>query len=128
MRCAAAVLMLVASVAYGAEGTGMERSFTLAHPLSAGANAWLEVQAGPLAPGQRIRVTTATGEIIGAIAPFGPAQRRHPGIYTLPVPAAAIQNGVLSVRVTVLEGNKPPRAPTAAEVQGLKLLPPEGSQ
>lgn len=102
----------------------MERTLTLPHSLDAGANAWLEVQVGPLAPGQRVRVTTPTGELLGAISPFGTAERRHAGVYSLPVPQDAIHAGALSVIVTITEANTPPRAPTPAEVQSLKLLAP----
>jgi hypothetical protein len=122
MRRFAVLLALVASLPYGAEGAGMEQTLTLPHPLKPGANAWLEVRVGPLAPGQRVRVTTSSGELIGAIAPFGPAQRRQSGVYSLPVPADAIHDGVLSVNVAVTQSSSPPRAPTATEVQSLRLL------
>jgi hypothetical protein len=103
----------------------MEQTLTLPHPLKAGANAWLEVQVGPLAPGQRVRVTTLAGEAIGTIAPFGPAERRQSGVYSLPVPPDAIHDGALSVRVTVTQSNAPPRTPTATEVQSLRLIAPD---
>ena len=102
-------------------GLEFEQTFTLPQPLKAGANAWLEVQVGPLTPGQRVRVTTLTGELIGAIAPFGPAERQRSGVYSLPVPLDAIHDGVLSVRVTVTQSNTAPRAPTSTEVQSLRL-------
>src|SRR5271154_876858 len=117
----AVLLALAASLAYGAEGGAwMEQTLTLPHPLKPGAHAWLEVQVGPLAPGQRVRVTTLAGEPIGAIAPFGPAERRQSGVYSLPVPPDAIHDGVLSVRVAVTQSNEPSRAPTATEVQSLR--------
>jgi hypothetical protein len=100
----------------------MEQTLALSHPLRSGDSAWLEVQVGPLAPGQRVRVTTSTGELLGTISPFGPAARQNVGVYSLPVPSDAILNGALSVRVTILDANKPPRAPTAAEVQSLKVM------
>jgi len=106
----------------------MERTLTLPRPLKDGAHAWLEVQVGPLAPGQRVRVTTLSGELLGAISPFGPTERRHSGVYSLPVPADAIRNGALSVRVTITDANKPARTPTDAEVQDLKLLIPDAVQ
>jgi len=59
----------------------MERTLTLPQPLAVGANAWLEVQVGPLAPGQRVRVTTQAGELLGAISPFGQAERQRAGVY-----------------------------------------------
>jgi hypothetical protein len=99
----------------------MEQTLTLQHPLEPGAQAWLEVQVGPLGPGQRVRVTTLAGEPIGTIAPFGPAERQRSGVYSLPVPPDAIHDGVLSVRVTVTQSNAAPRPPAAREVQSLRL-------
>jgi len=32
---------------------------------------------GPLAPGQRVRATTSSAELIGTNGPFGPAQRER---------------------------------------------------
>ena len=103
----------------------MERTLTLPHPLKAGANAWLEVRVGALAPGERVRVTTVSGELLGAIAPFGPGERRQGGVYTLPLPADSIHDGTLSVRVSVTQSNAPPRAPAATEVQSLILRAPD---
>jgi hypothetical protein len=100
----------------------MERTLTLPHSLAPDVNAWLEVQVGPLAPGQRVRVTTQAGELLGAITPFGRTERGQAGTYTLPVPPDAIHGRALSVVVTIVEANKPPRAPTSAQVQSLKLL------
>jgi hypothetical protein len=124
LRRSAALLALVAfaSLAHGAEGGArMEQTLSLLQPLKAGGSAWLEVQVGPLAPGQRVRVTTSSGELIGAIAPFGPAQRGRSGVYSLPVPPDAIHDGALSVHVTVTQSNVPPRAPTPMEIQSLRL-------
>jgi hypothetical protein len=123
VRYGAFILILAASLAYGAE-EGMERTLTLPHPIAAGAIAWLEVQVGPLAPGQRVRVTTPAGELLGAISPFGPSERQHAGLYSLPVPADAIHDGALSVVIAITEANGPPRTPTPAEVQSVKLLAP----
>jgi hypothetical protein len=119
------VLTLATSLAYGAEQGEMERTLTLPHSLAPGANAWLEVQVGPLAPGQRVRITTEAGELLGAISPFGRAERQQAGTYSLPVPSDAIRNDTLSVIVTVTEAHKPSRAPTPAEVRSLKLLAPD---
>jgi hypothetical protein len=99
----------------------MEQTLTLPQPLKAGASAWLEVQVGPLTSGQRVRITTSTGKLIGTIAPFGPAQRARSGVYSLPVPPDTIHDGVLSVRVTVTQASAAPRVPTATEVQSLRL-------
>jgi hypothetical protein len=106
----------------------MEQTLTLSHPLKAGASPWLEVRVGPLTAGQRVRITTLGGELIGTIAPFGPAERQGGGVYSLPVPPDAIHGGALSLRVTVTQSNVPPRAPNATEVQSLRLLAPDAAR
>ena len=103
----------------------MERTLTLPHPLAPGTIAWLQVQVGPLAPGQRVRVTTRSGELLGAVSPFGAAERRQSGIYSLAIPPGAIRDDALAVIVTITDANNPPRAPTSTEVQSLKLLTPD---
>ena len=128
MRCWAVVLLLAGSLAYGAEEGGMERTLPLPHSLGPGAHAWLEVQVGPLGPGQRVRVTTRAGELLGSISPFGPAERQHAGVYSLPVPPDAIHDGALSVVVTITEADGLPRTPTPAEVRSLKLLAPDAAR
>lgn len=105
----------------------MERTLTLPHALGPGAIAWLEVRVGPLSPGQRVRVTTPAGELLGAISPFGRAQRQSSGVYSLPIPASAIHGNSLSVVVTITESDNPPRAPTSMEVQSLRLQPSNGA-
>jgi hypothetical protein len=119
--------MLAASAAYGAEQAGMKQTLTLPQALAPGTTAWLEVQVGSLAPGQRVRVTTQDGALIGTISPFGRAQRESSGVHALPVPPDAIHAGALSVVVTIVEGSDPPRTPTSAEVQRLRLSPSNGT-
>jgi hypothetical protein len=128
VRYWAIVLTLAGSVAHGAEDGGMERTLTLPHPLAPGTIAWLQVQVGPLAPGQRVRVTTRSGELLGAVSPFGAAERRQSGIYSLAIPPGAIRDDALAVIVTITDANNPPRAPTSTEVQSLKLLTPDAAR
>ena len=103
----------------------MERTFTLSRPPAAPAGAFLEVEVGALPAGRQVDVTTPSGVPIGTIAPFGAAARGSGGVYALPVPAGAIQDRTLSVRVTIIGGGEPARAPTTTEVTNLKLLTPD---
>lgn len=105
----------------------MERRLTLPHPLAPGETAWLKVQVGPLAPGQRIRVTASGGAVLGAVVPFGPGARRAGATYTVPVPTDAIHDAALMVEVMLIEANRPPRDPTAAEVPSVTLVVLPGS-
>jgi hypothetical protein len=128
LRRSAALLALVASLAHAADGAEIEQTLTLSHPLKAGVSPFLEVRVGPLTAGQRVRITTLGGELIGTIAPFGPAERQGGGVYSLPVPPDAVHGGTLSLRVTVTQSNVPPRAPNATEVQSLRLVAPDAAR
>ncbi|WP_448956383.1 hypothetical protein [Labrys neptuniae] len=120
-RLAATPLVLAGFLA---GGTGSERSFTLPRQPAAGDIAWLELEVGPIARGQQIQVRTAQGQMLGAVSPFGVRSGKDAGIYTLPVPAGAIRDRVLSLRVTIESAGVPPRPPTPAELKSLKLHVP----
>ena len=127
--CAAAVALL-ALIAPHAAAQGPTRDapmsaqeLTLAppRPLAPGEPAWLEVQVGPISRGRVVTVTTASGQPLGTISPFGARVGESGGTYTLPVPPDAIRDGKLTVRLTITEGGGAPRAPTAQEVPSVKL-------
>ena len=88
--------------------------------LAAGEIAWLEVRTGPLRRGQEIGITTASGAPLGVISPFGVRAGQDAGVYSLPVTADAIQDGHLTIRVSVSEIGGT-RAPTSQEVRGVTL-------
>jgi hypothetical protein len=128
MRGVAAVLALIALLAQGAWGQDVSTaaqnlSLALPHPLGAGETAWIEVQLGAITRGHVVTVTTAAGQPLGTVAPFGarPAQDGGTYTYTLPVPAEAIRDGHLALRLTISEPGGASRAPTAQEVRGVKL-------
>jgi hypothetical protein len=138
MRPAATALALVALLAQTAliqdawsQGVGAQdanmaaQNLTLAlpHPLGAGETAFIEIALGAISKGRVVTITTADGQPLGTVAPFGarPAQTGETYNYTLPVPAAAIHNGRVAIRVTISQPGGPPRAPTAQEVRAVKL-------
>jgi hypothetical protein len=82
------------------------------------------VQVGAIRRGQEIDVTIASGQELGVISPFGVRSGQDAGTYTLPVPADAIPNGRLSVRLTITQFGAPPHTPTAEEVRSVKLIAP----
>ena len=124
MRRAAATLVLLALslASAAAQNAAPAQALTLAlpHPLSAGETAFIEVQLGTLAKSHVVNVTTAAGQPLGAISPFGARPGQSAGTYTLPVPAAAIHDGRVAIRLTITDSGGP-RAPTAQEVRGVKL-------
>jgi hypothetical protein len=129
MRRAAATFALLALLAHGAQAAPADDVMTLAlpHQLGAGETAWLEVQVGPIGRGQEIEVTTAAGQELGVISPFGIRVGQDAGTYTIPVPRDAIRDGRLAVRLRISQYGAPPRAPTAQEVRGVKLTIAEGA-
>jgi hypothetical protein len=120
MRRAAVVLLaLLGQSAISAFAQDLTLSLT--RPLRAGETAFIEVQVGPI--GRReIDVTTASGAPLGTISPFGVRLGQDAGTYPLPVPKDAIRNGRLSVRLRISDPGGSSRAPTAAEVRGVKLV------
>ncbi|HEY1544494.1 MAG TPA: hypothetical protein VGG01_19015 [Xanthobacteraceae bacterium] len=124
MRRAAAALMLLALPAadVAAQNATPAQALTLSlpHPLGAGETAFIEVQLGTLAKGHVVDITTAAGQPLGTLSPFGARPGQRAGTYTLPVPASAIHDGRLAIRLTITQPGGP-RAPTAQEVRGVKL-------
>jgi hypothetical protein len=122
MRPATATLALLAFLAQTMSAAlAQDMTLTLPRPLAAGETAWLELQVGPIGR-QEIDITTAAGQPIGTIAPFGPRTGQDAGTYTFPVPAGLIRDGRLAVRITITQPNGPPRAATEQDVRSVKLV------
>ena len=128
MRTSAAAIAMVLIAASGlgfaqtAEvAASRDITLTLPHPLAPGELAWLSVQVGRIGPGQEIDVTTASGQSLGTISPFGLRLGREAGTFTLPVPADAIRDARIVVRLTISQAGAPPRAPNAEEVRSVTL-------
>lgn len=68
-----------------------------------------------------MEITTADGRPIGTAAPFGPQRGQGAGTFTIPVPADAVRDGRLVLRLRVITHDGPPRPPTAEEVPDLRL-------
>ena len=93
-----------------------------APPAAAGSQSVeLAVTTGALPRGARLALSTESGEILGAVAPYAPGSRSTTA--TVPVPRSAIVDGRLRLRVQVLEPGAPPRPPRPGEVQRLELVP-----
>ena len=92
-------------------------------PLARGEAVQLQVTAGPLPRGARLTVMTEQGEILGAVAPFGPALVRGSTAASVPVPRSAIADGRVRLRLQVLEPNGQSRPPRPDEIERLDLVP-----
>jgi hypothetical protein len=102
------------------DGNG-DMVFTLPHPPRQGEAAILALTLGPLTRGQTVEVATADGVPIGAAAPFGPQRGQGAGTVTIPVPAGALRDGRLELRLRITAQDGRFRPPTADEVKELRL-------
>jgi hypothetical protein len=104
-----------------AQDAAQSMTLQLPRPLAANETAFIEVQVGPIGRGRTIEVTTAAGQPLGVVSPFGVRAGQDAGTYPLPVPKEAIRDGRVSIRLTISQPGGPPRAPTADEVRAVKL-------
>lgn len=81
----------------------------LPRPPAAQEAVWLQVQPPPLARGTRLRVLTGDGVLLGAVVPFGTRPDQDSGTYTIPLPATAIVDGRVRLRLEIEEAGSPPR-------------------
>lgn len=126
MRPVTAALALFAHLALNgnaalAQDATRNMTLELPRPLAADETAFIEVQVGPIGRGRTIEVTTASGQPLGVVSPFGVRTGQAAGTYPLPVPSDAIRDGRLSIRMTISQPGGVARAPTADEVRSVKL-------
>jgi hypothetical protein len=110
---------LLAQTASAAQGRLV--SLTLPHSPGDGEVVWLEVKVGRIQRGAEIEVSTAEGQTLGVISPYGIRSGSQAGTYNLPVPPDAITDGRLKLRVTLNRHGRAERAPTAKELKGVRL-------
>jgi hypothetical protein len=104
-----------------AQDAAQSMTLQLPRPLAANETAFIEVQVGPIGRGRTIEVTTAAGQPLGVVSPFGVRAGQDAGTYPLPVPKEAIRDGRVSIRLTISQPGGSSRAPTLDEVHGVKL-------
>jgi hypothetical protein len=126
MRPAVAALTLLAHFVLNgntalAQDAALSMMLALPRPLATGETAFIEVLVGPIGRGRVIEVTTASGQPLGTVSPFGVRTGQDAGTYPLPVPQDAIRDGRLMIRLTISQPGGAPRVPTADEVRGVKL-------
>ena len=117
-----ALLVLLAPQRSAAEpqGSARETVLNLPRPIGAGETAFIEVAIGAVGRGQSLEIATVAGRSLGVITPFGVRAGQDAGTYTVPVPADAIRDGRVALRLTIRQGDTA-RAPTPEEVRGIKL-------
>jgi hypothetical protein len=105
----------------GQIGDAREMTLVLPHALRKGETAWLLVKVGAIGRDQ-IQIMTQDGRPLGTISQFGIRSGKPAGTYTVPVPAEALSNGRLALRLSMMQSGRAPRAPTIREVKSLRLL------
>ena len=118
-----ALFALLAQTTYTVPGRVV--TLVLPHAPREGETAWLQVKVGAIERGAEIEITTTAGQSLGVISPFGIRSGRQAGTYTVPLPADAISDDRVSLRLTLNQGGHPQRAPTTKEVKSIhvKLMP-----
>jgi hypothetical protein len=100
--------------------SGRIETLVLPHALHTGETALLEVKVGVIARGSEIELATTSGQPLGVISPYGIRSGNQAGTYTVPLPADAISNGRVSVRLSLRQGGSQ-RAPTREEVKSISV-------
>jgi hypothetical protein len=113
-----AFLLLLGNIAYA---DARVVTLTLPHSLHAGEKAWIEVKVGAIARGNEIDIETEAGRFLGTISPFGIRSGNQAGTYTVPLPADAIADDHVSLRLSVTGDGGSPRPPTKDEVVSVRL-------
>ncbi|QWF15090.1 hypothetical protein [Lysobacter capsici] len=106
----------------GCVAGGPLRTLTLPHALDAADNVYLQVRLGALAGGQEIELSTDSGRHLGAISPHGIRPGRDAGTYTVPVPADAIRDGRVRIRLITTPAGGAARDANSDEVREVRLI------
>ena len=101
--------------------TGRLVTLPLPRPLQAGDAVWVKVTVGQIAHSAEIVLTTPAGRMVGVISPHGIQPGQEPGTYTVPVPADAISDNRVSLRLAVDQGGHARRAATRQEVKKIEV-------
>jgi hypothetical protein len=121
MRRTALALVAILSQALGA-AAAQDLTLSLPHPLRPGETVWIKVEIGRIGPGREVDVTTATGQELGVISPYGAPAGRRAGTYALPIPTDAVRDGGVSIRLLITQVGAPPRPPTGQEVRRAQIV------
>ena len=123
---AGALVLMVGSLASGAPDWSIDATGKLTVPLSRraapGEALVLRLKVGVLPDGAKISVGTLDGEIAGGVSPFGVPPGRKAGVYSIPVPAKAVVEGKVTLRLEVIEKDgKTRRPPARPEIEDATL-------
>ncbi|MEI2454882.1 hypothetical protein ABU614_15715 [Lysobacter firmicutimachus] len=121
-RRIAALAWALLIVQAGCVAPGDVSTLALPRARDIGESVFLEVQVGRLGSGQEIELSTDTGRPLGMISPHGLRPGHDAGAYVVPLPAHAVRDGRVRVRLRVVRAGAAPRRPDASEVRGLRIV------
>lgn len=121
-RTGAALVLLLLVGQGGCAAPGDVATVTLPRPRDIGESVFLEVQVGRLGSGHEIELSTESGRPLGVISPHGIGPGRDAGTYAVPLPAYAVRDGRVRVRLRVTRAGDAPRRPDDSEVRGLRVV------
>lgn len=123
MQRGAIALALALLIAQGGcVASGGVRTLTLPSALNAADSVYLQVRLGAVAGGQEIELSTDDGRRLGVISPHGIRPGRDAGTYTVPVPADAIRDGRVRIRLITTPAGGAARDANADEVLEVRLV------
>jgi hypothetical protein len=82
----------------------------------------LAVEVGVIAKGTEIDIATPSGASIGTVSPFAIRPGQPAGTYLFPLDPDAIQNGHVTVALSMRRPGEAARAPTPDEVRNVSIV------
>ena len=118
--------LMVDSLACGPPDWSLDPSGKLTVPLtrkqSRDESIVLRLKVAPLQDGATIEVSTLDKTLVGGVAPFGVRPGSKARFYSIPIPAKAVVDNNVTVRLEVVEKtSKRKRSPTRTEIEGATL-------
>ena len=121
MQMLFSTLLSFALLVQPSSAAGRVVNLVLPRNLNEGEGLAVELKLGVIERGDEIQVETISGKLLGVISPYGIRSGNEAGTYTIPVPAEAISNNRVSLRIILDRHSHGKRAPTAQEVRSVKL-------
>jgi hypothetical protein len=120
------VFLMVDSLACGPPAWSLDSSGKLTVPVlrknRSDESIVLRLKVPPLRDGASVDVFTLDKTLIGGVAPFGVRPGTNARYYSIPIPAKAVVNNKVTVRLEVVEKTtKRKRPPLCTEIEGATL-------
>lgn len=123
MKASRAALAGLVATAFATAGCAAGANRTLA--VSCAGAARLRIHVGALPRGTEIEIRSASGELIGTVAPFALRAGQEAGTQEFRLDPALIQSGHLTVRLAAKHYGATERAPSGSEVRDMRVVCPQ---